>query len=67
MKRDPLIYVQDMLEGIENIEEDVKGLTENEFSHQRINQQAVVRNIEIIGAAEKQLPNDFKDRYPTIP
>ncbi|HUD45035.1 MAG TPA: DUF86 domain-containing protein [Patescibacteria group bacterium] len=67
MKRDPLIYIHDMLESIEHIAEDTAGLTKDTFSQTRIIQQAVVRNIEIIGEASQHLPSEFKDRYPTIP
>jgi len=28
---------------------------------------AVVRNVEIIGEASKQLPDDFKTHYPQVP
>ncbi len=67
MKRNPLIYIQDMLESIEYITEDTKGLSEKEFSPARIVQQAVVRNIEVIGEAAQQLPKEFKTGYRTIP
>ncbi|MBU3979186.1 DUF86 domain-containing protein [Patescibacteria group bacterium] len=67
MKRDPLIYIQDMLESIEYIKEDTQRLSEKEFSQARIVQQAVVRNIEIMGEAAQQLPKEFKVHYPTIP
>jgi uncharacterized protein with HEPN domain len=67
MKRDPLIYIQDILESVANITEDTAGLSEKEFSQTRIVQQAVIRNIEIIGEAAQQLPDEFKTRYPTIP
>lgn len=67
MKREPLIYIQDMLESIEYIEEDTQELSEKEFSQTRIVQQAVVRNIEIIGEAVQQLPKEFIARYPSIP
>lgn len=67
MIRDPLIYIQDMLESINNINEDTTGLLISDFTQKRIVQQAVVRNIEIIGEATQKLPDYFKDRYPTIP
>lgn len=67
MIRDPQIYIQDMLECINNIEEDTSGLTTEDFAQKRIVQQAVVRNIEIIGEATQKLPSEFKNHYPTIP
>lgn len=67
MIRDPLVYLHDILDSIKNIEEDTKDITEETFSDSRMLQQVVVRNLEIIGEAVKQLPKDFKDLYPVIP
>ncbi len=67
MIRDPLIYLHDILESIENIEEDTQGISEEEFLKKRIIQQAVIRNLEIIGEASKQLSRDFKSANPSIP
>lgn len=67
MKRYPHIYLYDILESIGNIEEDTQAVSEEEFSHKRVVQQAVVRNLEIIGEAVDQLPKELKDLYPTVP
>ena len=37
------------------------------FFHDRKTQDAVIRNLEIIGEAVKQLPEDLTARHPTIP
>jgi uncharacterized protein with HEPN domain len=67
MSRVPLVYLLDIIECIENIEEDVEGLSIEEFSRKRIVQQACVRNLEIIGEAVQRLPKELKEKYPTIP
>ena len=67
MKRDPLIYLHDILDSIKNIEEDTRRISEKEFLNKRIIQQAVVRNLEIIGEAVKQIPLGFRKHHPDIP
>ena len=67
MRRDPLIYLQDILDSIDHIAKDTAGLTEEQFSQTRLVQQAVVRNLEIIGEAVQRIPDDVQSLYPTIP
>jgi uncharacterized protein with HEPN domain len=67
MTRDPLVYLHDILESIRNIQEDTQELTATDFYEKRIVQQAVVRNLEIIGEAVQRLPKALKDTYPTVP
>lgn len=66
-RRDPKLYLEDVLQSIEQIEEYTAGLTEAEFRVRRIVQDAVVRRLEIIGEAVKQLPSELRDRHPGVP
>lgn len=67
MKRDMRLYVQDILESIEAIEEYMQTLTEEKFYKIRQVQDAVLRRLEIIGEAAKKMDEDFKSEYPDIP
>jgi uncharacterized protein with HEPN domain len=67
MSRDALLYLEDILQSITAIEEYTQGITEVEFNATQIVQDAVVRRLEIIGEAAKQLPDEFKDHYPQVP
>lgn len=67
MTRDMRLYIQDILESIEAIEEYVQFTTEEQFYRNRQVQDAVLRRLEIIGEAVKNLDEDFKNRYPEIP
>jgi uncharacterized protein with HEPN domain len=40
---------------------------EDDFRASPLIQAAVVRNLEIVGEAAKQLPQDFRDEHPTVP
>jgi uncharacterized protein with HEPN domain len=67
MKKDPLVFIEHILESIETIEEYVEGATKEEFMSSKKTQDAVVRRIEIIGEAAKNIPEDLKRSYPDIP
>ena len=62
MKKDPRIFIEHVLECIELIEEYVKGVTKDEFFRSTQIQDAVIRRIEIIGEAVKNLPIEIKGR-----
>ena len=67
MTRDMRLYIQDILESIEAIEEYVQSTTEEQFYRNRQVQDAVLRRLEIIGEAVKNLDEDFRNRYQEIP
>ncbi len=67
MKKDPRIHVSFILECIELIEEYLKGLTETEFLNSTQQQDAIIRRVELIGEAVKNISPEVKDMYPEIP
>lgn len=66
MKKDVKIFLFHILESIERIEVFAKGISKDEFLKSEIIQDAVMRRIEIIGEAVKNIPNIFKNKYPDI-
>ena len=67
MKRDPRLYLDDILEAITAIAEYTQGVSQEEFLRNRVLQDAVVRRIEIIGEAVNQLPQEAKEKALDIP
>ncbi len=65
MKRD-LVYLDHIREAIERITA-YSAAGREEFSRNRMAQDAVIRNFEIIGEAVKRLSDDLKDRRPDVP
>lgn len=66
MKKDPLIFIKHILECIKYIEDYTKRISKEHFLKSVKTQDAIVRRIEIIGEAVKNIPKETKDRYPDI-
>lgn len=67
MKGDVEVYIEDVMESISKIEEYTKTLSRDDFFSNTQVQDAVLRRLEIMGEAVKNIPDDFRDRYPKIP
>ena len=64
--RDEKLYIDDILEAIYKIEEYIQDIDFEDFSSDMKSIDAVIRNLEIIGEATKNISEDFKNRYPDI-
>ncbi len=67
MTHDAKVFIEHILECIDLIEQYVEGTTRERFLDSTQLQDAVIRRIEIIGEAIKNVPPQMKDRYPDIP
>jgi uncharacterized protein with HEPN domain len=67
VKKDTGVFVEHILECIALIEQYVDGKGEEEFLQSVQLQDSVVRRLEIIGEAVKNIPDQLKERYPQIP
>lgn len=56
MRRDYRLYLDDILESINNIRDYTKGMDYNTFLGDRKTRDAVIRNLKIIGEAASRLP-----------
>jgi len=66
MSRDYTVYLLHILDAITIIESYAAELTEDSFRQNRLIQDGVIRNLEIIGEATKKLPKRLTNRYPDI-
>ena len=62
-KRDPRLFLTDMLEAIEKIDRYTDGLSFQHFEANDMALDAVVRNLEIIGEAARYIPPVLRERY----
>ncbi|MDZ7741012.1 MAG: DUF86 domain-containing protein [Bacteroidota bacterium] len=61
------MYLQDMLTGIERIDNYIAGFNFRQFKQDYKTVDAVIRNFEIIGEAAKNLPEEIKSKYREVP
>ena len=66
MNKEAIVFVKHILESIEQIEKYIKGKNKQQFIEDKKLQDAIIRRIEIIGEAAKNIPTSFKDKYPEI-
>ncbi len=62
-KRDPTLFLDDMLEALGHIEEYTEGFSNEEFFRDQKTIDAVIRNLEILGEA----CGEIRSRYPLVP
>ena len=67
MKRDLILFLDDILDSINAIQEFSKGMKKKELLSNRLKQSAIVREIEIMGEAVKNIPSSFREKHPDIP
>ena len=67
MKREYKLFIQDIKECIEQIDEFVGNMTLEEFKADEKTSSAVVRKIEIIGEATKNVPKEIRQKYKELP
>ena len=67
MKRDYSLYIKDILDCIERVEEFVGDINFDEFLADDKTSSAVVRKLEIIGEATKNIPKSVTQKYEEIP
>jgi uncharacterized protein with HEPN domain len=67
MKKDATFYLEHIIESIDKIHKYTKDLSKEEFLKNELVKDGVVRNIEIIGEAAKNLPKDFREKHKDVP
>ena len=66
MKKDPRVYLAQILERIDRIVQyTIEG--KNSFFADPLIQDAVIRNFEVIGEAAKRVPEEYRKKHPNIP
>jgi uncharacterized protein with HEPN domain len=65
--RDFQVYVEDIIDAIDSIEEYTGQLTYERFVKDKKTVDVVVRNFEIIGEASKHFPERVRKEYPSVP
>jgi len=65
--KDDLAYIEHILDCLRKIKEYTRNLSKDDFIENELIQDAVIRNIEIIGEATKKISLNLKQAYSEIP
>lgn len=67
MEKDNLVYLEHIMDSFNKIIQFTKGFDENEFLSNELIKDGVIRNLEVIGEATKNISDEFRQKYPDIP
>ncbi len=67
MRRNYVLFLRDMIEAMERIQEFIQGMDFDAFCRDDKTVSAVLRKLEIIGEAAKHIPEDIRKQYPEVP
>jgi uncharacterized protein with HEPN domain len=67
INREFILYLEDMFQSMQRIEEYLGGLDFKKFKETYIVVDAVIRNFEIIGEASRKIPIDIQVKYTEMP
>ncbi|MBF0167166.1 MAG: DUF86 domain-containing protein [Alphaproteobacteria bacterium] len=65
--KDWRVRLADMVEAVERVRRYIKGMDRDAFCEDERTQDAVARNLEIMGEAVRGLPQEVTQRYPDVP
>ena len=67
IKKNPLVFIKHVRDSIEEIVSFTKDISKEKFMNEKLIQNAVIRSIEVIGEAVKNLSTSFKNKYAEVP
>lgn len=67
MSRDPILFLEDILEAIGQIQQFIEGMDQDEFMRDQKTIHAYMSCFQIVGEATKKLPVTWKEEQPSIP
>lgn len=67
MIRNVTLYVKDILHNMRDVEEFIQELSYEQFAGDKKTFNAVVRALEVIGEAAKNVPTGIRRKYPDVP
>ncbi len=66
MLRDYKVYLDDIAQAVRKINSYVSALNQKQFSEDERTIDAVVRNLEVVGEAVKNLPDEIRKKHPEV-
>lgn len=66
MSRETDLYLDDIIDAVENILAYTSGIDYDDFISNRMCIDAVIKNLLVIGEAVKKIPEDIKSEHPSV-
>jgi uncharacterized protein with HEPN domain len=66
MRRNYLLYLEDILESTDKIQNYAGDLSYEDILQDKMRIDAIVRNFEIIGEASGKVPQEVRDKFPSV-
>ncbi len=66
-QRDCRDYLEDIIDSVIDIDQFIRGMDFETFAEDKKTINAVIRSLEVIGEATKNIPESIKKKYPSIP
>lgn len=66
MNKNTKVFLKHILESIDAIEEYAQDISEKAFLENQEKQDAIIRRLEVLGEAAKNLPDEFKKQHSNI-
>lgn len=67
MIRNISLSIKDICQNMQDAEEFIYGLSYDQFVTDKRTFNAVVRSLEVIGEAAKNVPDEIREKYPLVP
>jgi uncharacterized protein with HEPN domain len=67
MKKDDSVYLHHIMDAFVQIERYTDGVSHDDFMENRLLQDGVIRQLEVMGEAARNLTEDLRNEYPNIP
>jgi uncharacterized protein with HEPN domain len=67
MMKDDSVYLRHILDAIEQIESYLDGISVDQFQKTKLIQDGVLRQLEIMGEASRNLSDDIRQDHPEVP
>ena len=67
MKKDDSVYLRHIMDAFVQIECYTDGVSHDDFMENRLLQDGVIRQLEVMGEAARNLTEDLRNEYPNIP
>ena|SRR5258708_957972 len=67
MKKDNLVYLEDIVDACNKILSYTNGMKKSDFESDTLTQDAVIRNITIIGEAASKITKEFTEEHSEFP